>query len=203
MRTKYKPWAEPFLEEHKEVQLSLEELSSIDNVYLEIGSGKGLFLLEMAKKFPDRNFIGIEKNVTCAGFTAKKLVENEITNAKLIYQDAEKILQLMKAKSVNIIYLNFSDPWPKVRHHKRRLTSNRFCTYYKNVLKDDGIIIQKTDNEDLFDFSIETFKENGFDIFDIDRNYQSNQDEDVITEYEDSFRKDNLPIYRMKVRYGK
>lgn len=203
MRTKYKPWAAPYLEEHKEVQVSLEELPNIDNIYLEIGSGKGLFLLEMAKKFPNRNFIGIEKNVTCAGFTAKKLVENEIDNAKLIYQDAEKILQMMKAKSVNIIYLNFSDPWPKVRHHKRRLTSNRFCNYYKHVLKEDGIISQKTDNVDLFDFSIETFKENGFDVFDIDRSYQSNPEEDVITEYEEDFRKENLPIYRMKVRYGK
>ena len=104
----------------------------------------------------------------------------------------------MKENSVNILYLNFSDPWPKTRHHKRRLTSERFCSLYKKVLKNDGVIIQKTDNLELFNFSIETFKENGFRILEEDRNYQLNE-EDVVTEYEEDFRKDNLPIYRIKV----
>ena len=198
MRTKYKPWAKPYLDEHQEVQVDVSLYSSLDNIYLEIGSGKGQFLVEMAKKYPNRNFIGIERNVTCAGFTAKKLVESELTNAKLIFNDGEKVLNEMKEDSVNIIYLNFSDPWPKTRHHKRRLTSERFCSLYKKVLKKDGYIIQKTDNLELFEFSIETFKENGFKILDVDRDYQINE-EDVVTEYEADFRKDNLPIYRMKV----
>ena len=198
MRTKYKPWAKPYLEEHTEVQVTEEVLSTLDNLYLEIGSGKGQFLVEMSKKNPSRNYLGIERNVTCAGFTAKKLVEEEITNAKLLYMDAEKALSIMKEKSVNIIYLNFSDPWPKTRHHKRRLTSDRFTSLYKKVLKDDGVIIQKTDNLELFDFSIETFKEAGFKIIEEDRNYMLD-DEDVLTEYEEDFRSKNLPIYRMKV----
>jgi len=198
MRTKYKPWAKPYLEEHNEVQVTEEVLSTLDNLYLEIGSGKGQFLVEMSKKNPIRNYLGIERNVTCAGFTAKKLVEEEITNAKLLYMDAEKALSIMKEKSVNIIYLNFSDPWPKTRHHKRRLTSDRFTSLYKKVLKDDGVIIQKTDNLELFDFSIETFLEAGFKIIEEDRNYMLD-DEDVLTEYEEDFRSKNLPIYRMKV----
>lgn len=198
MRTKYKPWAKPFLEKHKEVQVTEEVLSTLDDLYLEIGSGKGHFLVEMSKKNPTRNYLGIERNVTCAGFTAKKLVEEEITNAKLLYMDAEKALSIMKEKSVNIIYLNFSDPWPKTRHHKRRLTSDRFTSLYKKVLKDDGVIIQKTDNLELFDFSIETFKEAGFKIIEEDRNYMLD-DEDVLTEYEEDFRSKNLPIYRLKV----
>ena len=198
MRTKYKAWSKPYLEEHQEVQVDESLFSSLNNIYLEIGSGKGQFLLEMAKKFPNRSFVGIERNVTCAGFTAKKLVEEEISNAKLIYMDAEKVLNEMKEDSVNILYLNFSDPWPKTKHHKRRLTSERFCALYRKVLKKEGYIIQKTDNLDLFDFSIETFKENGFKIVEEDRNYQVNAD-DVVTEYEEDFRKDNLPIYRIKV----
>lgn len=135
MRTKYKPWAKPYLEEHTEVQVTEEVLSTLDNLYLEIGSGKGQFLVEISKKNPTRNYLGIERNVTCAGFTAKKLVEEEITNAKLLYMDAEKALTIMKEKSVNILYLNFSDPWPKTRHHKRRLTSDRFTSLYKKFLK--------------------------------------------------------------------
>lgn len=198
MRTKYKPWAKPYLEEHNEVQVTEEVLSTLDNIYLEIGSGKGQFLVEMSKKNPSRNYLGIERNVTCAGFTAKKLVEEEITNAKLLYMDAEKALSIMKEKSVNILYLNFSDPWPKTRHHKRRLTSDRFTSLYKKVLKDDGVIIQKTDNLELFDFSIETFLEAGFKIIEEDRNYMLD-DEDVLTEYEEDFRSKNLPIYRLKV----
>lgn len=199
MRTKYKPWAKPFLEEHQEVQVSLENVSSLDNIYLEIGSGKGQFLVEMAKKFPERYFLGIEKNITCSGFTAKKLVEAQLPNAYLMSMDAEKVLDALKEKSVNIIYLNFSDPWPKVRHHKRRLTSERFTSLYKKVLKDDGYIIQKTDNIDLFNFSIETFNEQGFDIFEIDYDYQLDEN-DVLTEYEESFRNEGQKIYRLKVR---
>ena len=198
MRTKYKAWTKPYLEEHLEVQVKEEDFSTISDIYLEIGSGKGQFLLDMALKYPSRNFIGIERNQTCAGFTAKKLVDNEVSNAKLIYMDAEKVLSEMKESSVNILYLNFSDPWPKTKHHKRRLTSERFCNLYKKVLKSDGVIIQKTDNLDLFNFSIETFKENGFKILEEDRDYQVNE-EDVVTEYEADFRKDNLPIYRIKV----
>lgn len=199
MRTKYKPWAKPFLEEHLEVQLSEEKIASLDNIYLEIGAGKGQFLIEMAKKYPDRFFVGIEKNLTCSGFIAKKLVEEQLPNAYLVYGDAEKVLDILKEKTVNIIYLNFSDPWPKVRHHKRRLTSERFGPLYKKVLKDDGYIIQKTDNIDLFEFSIENFNTQGFEIYDINRDYML-EDSDVMTEYEESFRQEGNKIYRMKVR---
>ncbi len=199
MRTKYKPWAKPFLEEHLEVQLSEEKIGSLDNIYLEIGAGKGQFLIEMAKKYPDRFFVGIEKNLTCSGFIAKKLVEEQLPNAYLVYGDAEKVLDILKEKTVKIIYLNFSDPWPKVRHHKRRLTSERFGSLYKKVLKDDGYIIQKTDNIDLFEFSIENFNTQGFEIYDINRDYML-EESDVMTEYEESFRQEGNKIYRMKVR---
>ena len=199
MRTKYKPWAKPFLEEHQEVQLNEEQLKALDNIYLEIGSGKGQFLIDMAKKYPDRFFVGVEKNLTCSGIMAKKLVAEELPNAFLVNDDAENVLNILKEKSVNIIYLNFSDPWPKARHHKRRLTSERFNSLYKKVLKDDAYIIQKTDNIDLFEFSKENFLEQGFELFDIDEDYQL-EESDVMTEYEESFRLEGNKIYRMKVR---
>ena len=199
MRTKFKPWAKPFLDEHQEVQYKLEDFPTIKDLYLEIGSGKGAFLIGIAKLFPSRFFIGVEKNLTCSGYVAKKLVEEELPNAYLINADAEKVLEGLNENSVNIIYLNFSDPWPKARHHKRRLTSSRFLSLYKKVLKEDGYILQKTDNYDLFLFSKEAYLEEGFEIIEEDLDYQLKED-DIMTEYEESFRNEGLPIYRMKVK---
>ena len=135
MRTKNKPWAKPYLEEHSDYSLSDEDLSSLDNFYLEIGSGKGDFIVQMAEKFPDRYFLGIEKNFTCAAISLKKIVTKELKNVKFLCKDATEITKLFKDHSVNIIYLNFSDPWPKKRHAKRRLTSVSFLDEYKRVLR--------------------------------------------------------------------
>ena len=199
MRTKYKPWAKPYLDEHQEVQLDIESISSLDDIYLEIGSGKGQFLVDIAFKNPHRNYIGIERNVTCAGFTIKKLVEQEISNAKLIFDNAERVLPLFADKSVKVIYLNFSDPWPKVRHHKRRLTASTFLTHYHRILNKDGLIIQKTDNKDLYLYSLETYEALGYKIISQEENYMLDES-DVLTEYEKDFRNEGLPIYRIVVK---
>ena len=92
MRTKFKAWAEPYINEHTEVMLKGDDLATMKDFVLEIGSGKGQFLVLMSQKFHNMQFVGIEKNVTCSGFTAKKLVENEVKNAKLIFDDAERVL---------------------------------------------------------------------------------------------------------------
>ena len=198
MRTKYKAWSKPFLEEHKEVQIELDELKNLSKqIYLEIGSGKGQFLLEMAKNNPDLYFIGIEKNVTCAGFVAKKLVENEIENAKLIYNDASMVLDSFAKGSVNTIFLNFSDPWPKKRHHKRRLTADSFLDKYFTILKDNGRIIFKTDNVDLFNDSKEVIETSKFKAISVDENYDGKDIFDAQTEYELNFREQGINIHRM------
>ena len=198
MRTKYKAWTKPYLEEHAEVEITLDALKDIkEDIYLEIGSGKGQFLLDMAMKFPKLFFIGIERNVTCAGFTCKKLVENEITNAKLIRDDAMMVMDSFIEKSVSVIFLNFSDPWPKKRHAKRRLTSNQFLDKYLRVLKDDGKIIFKTDNVDLFEFTKELIEESPFKLVSIDENYDGNEEFDAQTEYEKDFRSQGVPIHRL------
>ena len=200
MRTKFKAWAEPYLSEHQEVQLpKIEGMYSFDDIYLEIGSGKGEFLLNMARNYPDKFFIGLEKNVTCSGFTAKKLVENKIENAKLVWDDAQRFTTHLKDKSVKIIFLNFSDPWPKKRHTKRRLTSETFLDEYRRILKDDGQIIFKTDNRELFDYSLESFVNAGYKIISQTNEYMGDDPFDSVTEYEEWFRNENVPINRVVI----
>lgn len=200
MRTKFKPWAEPYLKEHPEVQIAKEDYHNLNNIDLEIGAGKGAFLIKKAIKNPTFSFVGIEKNVSCSGFIAKKLVEQDIQNGKLIFDDAFNVVLALKDKSINNIFLNFSDPWPKKRHNKRRLTTERFLKEYFRILKDDGLIIQKTDNEDLFNYSKELFVNNSFELIYTTNDYLEVDPDDETTEYEDNFRKMGKPIYRLKAR---
>ncbi len=197
MRTKYKPWAKPYIEEHTEVMCPFDNINNFKNYYLEIGSGKGQFLVNMAKNHPDTFFIGMERNVTCAGFTAKKLVEGEITNAKLLYADAGQVLPSIEAESVEGIFLNFSDPWPKKRHAKRRLTSDSFLGQYYRILKKGAKLIFKTDNYDLFTYSLEILENSTFKLVDANYSYDGKDPFDEITEYEASFREEGQPIYRL------
>lgn len=197
MRTKYKPWCEPYIEEHQEVMLKTEEIGNLDNFYLEIGSGKGQFLAKMAILNPQEQFIGVERNVTCCGFTCKKLVELEIKNGKLIYDNADSVLMNVKNEMVKTIFLNFSDPWPKIRHSKRRLTAESYLDSYYRILKPHGNLIFKTDNKDLFDFSLEKMNGSKFKIVSKDDNYDGKDSFDVQTEYEEKFRSEGQPIYRV------
>ena len=199
MRTKFKAWAEPYIKEHPEIALTDLELGKLDGFSLEIGSGKGDFLVSMATKFPNIQFLGVEKNVTCAGFSAKKIVESGLENIKFLWSDVALVTPKLKDKSVDNIFLNFSDPWPKKRHHKRRLTSDSFLNEYKRILKDDGRLIFKTDNTDLFYFSIETLENNGFKIISKTDTYMGEDDFDACTEYEAWFRNERTPIHRMVV----
>ena len=197
MRTKFKPWAEPYINEHKEVMCSFDDLSNYDSYYLEIGSGKGQFLVDMAKKFPNLTFIGVERNVTCSGFTAKKLVENEIKNAKLVFADAAQMMPSIKDGSIETIFLNFSDPWPKKRHTKRRLTSESFLSEYYRVIKKGGKLIFKTDNYDLFTYTLEIINVSSFKLVEANYSYDGNDPFDTQTEYEMNFRSKGMPIYRL------
>ena len=197
MRTKYKPWAKPFIEEHVEVMCPFDKLNELGSYYLEIGSGKGQFLLDMALKFPTLTFIGVERNVTCAGFTAKKLVENEIKNAKLVFGDAGQMTPSINSGSVEGIFLNFSDPWPKKRHTKRRLTSESFLAEYYRILKPGAKLVFKTDNYDLFTYSLEVIGGSPFKLIEANYSYDGKDEFDACTEYESNFRELGQPIYRL------
>ena len=197
MRTKYKPWAKPYIEEHTEVMCSFDAINNLKNYYLEIGSGKGQFLVNMALHHPDCFFLGMERNVTCAGFTAKKLVENKVENAKLVFADAGQVLPLINENSVDGIFLNFSDPWPKKRHAKRRLTSDSFLNQYYRILKKGAKLIFKTDNYDLFTYSLELMQVSSFKLIEANYSYDGKDPFDEVTEYEADFRAENMPIYRL------
>ena len=202
MRTKFKAWTVPYLEEHQEVLLNPEDLNALTYSYnLEIGSGKGQFLIDMARKFKNLHFIGVERNTTCAGITAKKLVEaTDIDNAKLIYDNADIVLLNLKDESVDNIFLNFSDPWPKKRHAKRRLSAPSYLDNYYRILKKGGRLIIKTDNVDLFAFTKETLEGSKFVLESITDDYTERDNFDAETEYEKSFREEGIAIHRVVVR---
>lgn len=153
-----------------------------NNIEIEIGTGKGKFIIEKALQNPNINFIGIEKYDSPLVSAVKKLEELDINNLKLICYDALTIDSIFD-REISKIYLNFSDPWPKKRHTKRRLTSNRFLEKYDLILKDIKRIEMKTDNDDLFNYSCESLTEYGYKIIEKDTNHIS----DITTEYEDKF----------------
>ncbi len=153
-----------------------------NNIEIEIGTGKGKFIIEKAMQNPNINFIGIEKYDSPLVSAVKKLEELELNNLKLICFDALEIEEVFNHE-IDKIYLNFSDPWPKKRHTKRRLTSSVFLNRYDNLFKNEKRIEMKTDNDDLYEFSIESLIENGYDVIKTDTNYLDT----IRTEYEDKF----------------
>lgn len=168
-------------------------------IYVEIGMGKGDFILENAKTYPDINFIGIEKYDSIIALAIKKIEKEELANLKLIRMDAKNILEVFNHE-IDKIFLNFSDPWPKIRHAKRRLTSEVFLNKYDVIFKDNGIIEMKTDNEDLFTYSLVSLNNNGYLIKEISFDlHHSNISNNIMTEYEKKFSKDHKPIYYVKV----
>lgn len=152
-----------------------------NEINIEIGTGKCKFIYEMALKNPNINYIGIEKSASILAIATKRL--EKLDNLYLINYDALKLDEVF-SHEIDKIYLNFSDPWPKKRHTKRRLTSSRFLEKYDLIFKDTKMIEMKTDNDDLFDYSCESFSEYGYKIVSKDTNHIS----DITTEYEDKFR---------------
>ena len=176
-----------------------EDLNFPNNnpLHIEIGMGKGNFILNMALNNPDINFIGIEKYSSVASIAIKKIQEYDLPNLKIIISDIMNLEELLKNK-VDVIYLNFSDPWPKKRHEKRRLTSPLFLELYTKLFKSDNIIIQKTDNDDLFNYSLNSFKNNGYTIEKVSYDLHSTSIPNIMTEYEEKFSKVGIKIKYLK-----
>lgn len=174
-------------------------------IHIEIGCGKGQFMITLAKRNPNINYIAIEKYDSVLLRTLEKAMEIDIQNLKLCVMDAAKIIDYFDANEVNRIYLNFSDPWPKSHHAKRRLTSKNFLDQYKLILATDGEIFQKTDNRHLFEYSLESFVANGFLISNISLDLHKDIEkypDNITTEFEDKWSKLG-PIYRLEARLGK
>lgn len=163
-------------------------------IQIEIGMGKGDFIIGKALQNPHINYIGIEKYDSVVARAVQK-IPNGLTNLKIIVMDAKEIDNVFD-KEIDIIYLNFSDPWPKKRHARRRLTSSEFLVRYDNVFKNKKNICQKTDNRNLFEFSIISLNENGYSIEDISLDlHNSSIENNIMTEYEQKFTKKGQVIY--------
>ena len=168
-------------------------------IHLEIGMGKGNFIIDMAKRFPDINFIGLEmyESVVCRAI--EKLENEELPNLRIICMDAHGLEDVFD-KEISTIYLNFSDPWPKTRHAKRRLTSHVLLPIYDKIFKDECIIEQKTDNIGLFESSIVSLSTYGYVIEEISLDLANTDKENSLTEYEAKFMSQGVRINYLKAR---
>ncbi|OLR59813.1 tRNA (guanosine(46)-N7)-methyltransferase TrmB [Anaerostipes sp. 494a] len=176
-----------------------DEFKNDHPVHIEVGMGKGKFILEMARRNPDINYIGIEKYSSVLVRAVEKAEEFEGDNLRLIRMDAENIEDVFDEAEIDRIYLNFSDPWPKDRHAKRRLTSTRFFQRYDHILDPEGRVMFKTDNRKLFDFSLEQVKEAGWILenYTYDLHHSEYNEGNVMTEYEEKFSAKGNPICRL------
>lgn len=170
-------------------------------VYLEVGCGKGQFGCTFARQNPDKNILCVEKNRNVLILAIDKAREMGLKNIFFICGKAEYIPSYIKEKSVEAIYLNFSCPFPKHRHEAHRLTNPKFLKIFKSVIKSDGVIYQKTDNMHFFEYSIEQLSLCGFKISNVSLDLHNSDFEDnIVTEYEEKFASQGLPIYRLEAR---
>lgn len=169
-------------------------------LHIEIGMGKGKFIMALARQNPQINYVGIEKYSSVLLRALQKMEAEPLENIRFIRMDAENICEMFDHEEVAQIYLNFSDPWPKDRHAKRRLTSHQFFERYQQILASNGTVEFKTDNTALFDFSLEEVKEAGWKLDAFTRNlHQDNtmMQGNVMTEYEERFSEMGNPIYKL------
>ena len=166
-------------------------------IHLEIGMGKGSFILNMALKYPNINFIGVEKYSSVASVAIKKIREYNLSNLKILIMDAKDLGEVLPHK-IECLYLNFSDPWPKDRHAKRRLTSPNYLQCYDNLFVRKCLIIQKTDNDDLFSYSIDSLRNYGYKLEKVSYDLHNDEIQNVMTEYEGKFSKQGIKIKYLK-----
>lgn len=210
MRTRYNPQANDIIENFDRFIKDREELQGILNtdkkICIEIGMGKGDFISNIAKLNPDNVYIGIELSPQVLALAIKKLnrfeEENGISLKNLYFMsfDALKLLDYFSENQVDVLYLNFSDPWPKKRHTKRRLTYKDFLGNYKKVLKKDGIIEFKTDNRGLFEYSLVSMQNFGMEFIEVYLDLHKTEVFNVETEYEKKFSPFG-PIYKLIAKF--
>jgi tRNA (guanine-N7-)-methyltransferase len=210
MRTRYNPQANDIIENFDRFIKDREKLQGILNtdkkICIEIGMGKGDFISNMAKLNPDNVYIGIELSPQVLALAIKKLIrfeeENGLSLKNLYFMsfDALKLLDYFSENQVDVLYLNFSDPWPKKRHTKRRLTYKDFLENYKKVLKKDGIIEFKTDNRGLFEYSLVSMQNFGMEFIEVYLDLHKTEVFNVETEYEKKFSPFG-PIYKLVAKF--
>ena len=170
-------------------------------LYAELGCGKGRFLAEMAERHPDALFLGIEGHQGVLLRAAQKLSEQEISNARLLCAYVHDIRDFFAEGELDGLYLNFSDPWPKARHEKRRLTHRAYLASYRDVVRQGGFLAFKTDNDGLFEFTLEEIEAEGYDILEMSRDLHHSEyaADNVMTEYEARFSENGKTINYVKI----
>lgn len=182
-----------------------KEIFGNDNpVVLEIGCGRGQFACEYARQNPDKNVIGVECVAGVLVSACEKAQTLDLPNLRFWGIKAEYLPVFIKENSVSEIYLNFSTPFPKAKYEKHRLTHPDYLDIYKKVLSPDGFIAQKTDNQKLFEYSLESYSQNGFSLYEVSLDlHKSDFEGNIVTEYEQKFTEMGMPIYRVVARKRK
>ncbi len=181
-----------------------EDIADFLPAHLEIGCGKGQFISGMSERYPDSKFIAIEKIADVIVLAAERIKREERGNVRFIIGDASNINEMFPPHSIERIYLNFSDPWPKAGHAKRRLTHMLFLEKYKQILTENGSIFFKTDNRGLFDFSLEQLEAAGFRLENVTYDLHNSEfaQENIVTEYETNFSQKGFSINRVEAYLG-
>jgi len=211
MRQRYKPWADDFIKENNQLFIPepgrcrgdwKNQFKNNKPIHIEVGTGKGQFLTGMAEQFPNINFIGIEIAKSVIVTAAQKILDADLDNVLLLNVDAKDLRELFAENEVETIYLNFSDPWPKNRHEKRRLTYHTFLEQYEAILDPSGEIVFKTDNRGLFEYSLVSFSKYGMELVEVNLDLHAEDDiQNVMTEYEEKFSAKGQKIYRCRAKF--
>ncbi|MFK5675813.1 MULTISPECIES: tRNA (guanosine(46)-N7)-methyltransferase TrmB [unclassified Ligilactobacillus] len=212
MRLKNKPWARPLIAANP--QYVVTEPAKLRGtwqtrferpapLYLELGMGKGRFIVETAKRHPENNYIGIDLQPVAVGIALKKQLDAQLPNLQLVVADGAALTSIFAPAELTGMYLNFSDPWPKNRHEKRRLTYKTFLAQYQQVVAPGGYLEFKTDNQGLFEYSLTSMNNFGlhFERVWLDLHADSEVTDNVMTEYEERFSSKGQPIYKLVVRF--
>ncbi|CAM3150420.1 tRNA (guanosine(46)-N7)-methyltransferase TrmB [Filibacter tadaridae] len=212
MRLRNKPWAKDFMEEHpdilvlepEQVKEGWHQLFGNNNpIHVEVGTGKGQFVIGMAKANPDVNYIGIEHFDNVMVSALEKAIEaDKPSNLRLLRANGNKLVDIFEKGEIDRLYLNFSDPWPKTRHAKRRLTHESFLNLYETVLIPGGEVHFKTDNRLLFEYSLVSMSDYGMKLRYVSLDLHVEMPEDnIMTEYEEKFSAKGQPIYRLESQF--
>ncbi|MCD8870046.1 tRNA (guanosine(46)-N7)-methyltransferase TrmB [Staphylococcus gallinarum] len=210
MRMRHKPWAEDYLKSHSDIvdidgsrAGHIREWFNNDQpIYIEVGSGMGQFITTLAAQNPEINFVSLEREKNVMVKVLDKVLEQNLSNIKLICNDAVELNEYFVDGEVDRLYLNFSDPWPKNRHAKRRLTYHTYLALYKQILKKDGELHFKTDNRGLFAYSLESMSQFGMYFTKINLNlHEEDVEGNIETEYERKFSEKGSRIYRMEAKF--
>ncbi|MGM0215422.1 tRNA (guanosine(46)-N7)-methyltransferase TrmB [Enterococcus sp. AZ109] len=211
MRVRKRSGAEELLASHPEFVVEEpqawkgrwhERFKNEQPIHIEIGMGKGQFINNMAKAHPDINYIGIDMQISVVSFALDKLIAEPVANLQLLHVDGSELTNYFAENEIDQIYLNFSDPWPKKRHEKRRLTYRSFLAVDEAILRPKGEIHFKTDNQGLFEYSLSSFSKYGMVLEQVWLDlHHSSYEGNIMTEYEEKFSQKGQPIYRVEARF--